>query len=131
SLGDPFSMARPATFFVRLCALVVLGTAGPSARAAADSGTFAIISDIHFNPFAPSKDQATSRIGEDTNHALLTSGLATFARAMARADFAIVPGDLLAHGFNAKAAAALGVDPSSPAVDDMAAKSTVFVGAAL
>ena len=124
-------MARPATFFVRLCALVVLGMAGPSVRAAGESGTFAVISDIHFNPFAPPKDQATSRIGEDTNHALLTSGLATFARAMASADFAIVPGDLLAHGFNAKAAAALGVDPSSPAVDDMAAKTTLFVADAL
>src|SRR5215213_1184109 len=120
-------MARPATFFVRLCALVVFGMAGPSARAAADGGTFAVISDIHFDPFARPEDQATSRIGEDTNQALLTSGLATFARAMARADFAIVPGDLLAHGFNAKAAAALGVDPSSAAVDDMAAKTTLVV----
>ena len=57
-------MARPATFFVRLCALVVLGMAGLSARAAGDD-TFVVLSDIHFNPFAP-KDQATSRIGEDT-----------------------------------------------------------------
>ena len=124
-------MARPATFFVRLCALVVLGMAGPSVRAAGDSGTFAVISDIHFDPFARPEDQATSRIGEDTNQALLTSGIAAFARAMASADFAIVPGDLLAHGFNAKAAAALGVDPSSPAVDDMAAKTTQFVARAL
>ena len=126
-------MARPATFFVRLCGVLVLGLAacGPSARTSGDSGTFAVISDIHFNPFASAQDQATSRIGEDTNHALLTSGLATFARAMTSADFAIVPGDLLAHGFNAKAAAALGVDPSSPAVDDMAAKTTLFVAGAL
>jgi sphingomyelin phosphodiesterase acid-like 3 len=124
-------MARPATFFIRLCVLVILGMASLSARAAADSGTFAVISDIHFNPFAPPKDQATSRIGEDTNQALLTSGIAAFARAMASADFAIVPGDLLAHGFNAKAAAALGVDPASPAVDDMAAKTTLFVAGAL
>src|SRR4029450_1984330 len=130
SLGDPFGMARPATSFVRLCALVALGMARPSARAAGESGTFVVLSDIHFNPFAP-KDQATSRIGEDTNQTLLTSGLATFARAMASADFAIVPGDLLAHGFNAKAAAALGVDPSSPAVDDMAAKTTLGVARAL
>ena len=122
-------MARPATFFVRLCALVVVGMAGPSVRAAGDN-TFAVLSDIHFNPFAP-KNQATSRIGEDTNQALLTSGLAAFARAMAHADFAIVPGDLLAHGFNAKAAAALGVDPSSPAVDDAAAKTTLLVAGAL
>lgn len=124
-------MARPATFFVRLCALVVLGMAGPSVRAAGETGTFSVISDIHFDPFAPPGDQATSRIGEDTNQALLTSGIAAFARGMASADFAIVPGDLLAHGFNAKAAASLGADPSSPAVDDMAAKTTLFVADAL
>jgi sphingomyelin phosphodiesterase acid-like 3 len=124
-------MARPAAFFVRLCALLALGLAGPSARAAGDSGTFAVISDIHFDPFASTTDQATSRIGEDTNHALLTSGLAAFARAMASADFAIVPGDLLAHGFNAKAGAALGVDPASPAVADRATSTTLFVADAL
>ena len=131
SLGEPFSMARPATFFVRLCALVVLGMAGPSVRAAGESGTFAVISDIHFNPFASPKDQATSHIGEDTNHALLASGIAAFARAMATADFAIVPGDLLVHEFNAKAATALGVDRASPAVTDMATKTTLFVADAL
>ncbi len=124
-------MARPATFFIRLCALIVLGMAGPSVRAAGESGPFAVISDIHFNPFASPQDQATSRIGEDTNAALLTSGIAAFARAMASADFAIVPGDLLAHGFNAKAAAALGIDPSSPAGADIAVKTTLLVADAL
>ena len=67
-------MARLATFFVRLCALVVLGMAGPSVRAAGESGTFGVISDIHFNPFAATKDQPMSRIGHDTNHALLGLG---------------------------------------------------------
>lgn len=124
-------MARPATFFVRLCALVVLGMAGPSVRAAGESGTFAIISDIHFNPFTATNDQAMSRIGEDTNHALLASGLAAFARAMAGADFAIVPGDLLVHEFNTRAAKALGADAASPAVADMAVKTTLFVADAL
>jgi sphingomyelin phosphodiesterase acid-like 3 len=123
-------MARPASFFIRLCVLVVLGMAGLSTRAAGENGGFAVISDIHFDPFAP-KDQATSRVGEDTNRALLTSGLGAFARLMAVADFAIVPGDFLTHGFNAKAAASLGVDPSSPAVDDVAAKTTLFVADAL
>jgi hypothetical protein len=124
-------MARPATFFIRLCALVVLCMAGLSARAAGENGGFAVISDIHFNPFASPKDQATSRVGEDTNQALLTSGLAALARVMAVSDFAIVPGDFLTHGFNAKAAASLGVDPSSPAVDDVAARTTQFVANAL
>jgi sphingomyelin phosphodiesterase acid-like 3 len=129
--GVVFTMARPAAFFVRLCALVLFGMASASARAAADSGTFAIISDIHFNPFAAAGDQAMSRTGEDTNHALLASGLAAFARAMANADFAIVPGDFLAHEFNAKAGTALGVDPASPAVADMATRTTLFVTDAL
>lgn len=124
-------MARPATFFLRLCALVVLGMTGLSARAAGDSGTFAIISDIHFNPFAAAGGQTTSPVGEDTNHALLASGLAAFARAMADADFAIVPGDFLAHEFNAKAAAALGVDSASPDVANMATKTTLLVADAL
>ena len=123
-------MARPATSFIRLCVLVVLGMAGLSARAAGENGGFIVISDIHFNPFAP-RDQATSRVGEDTNQALLTSGLRALSRLMAVSNFAIVPGDLLAHGFNAKAAASLGVDPSSPAVDDVAAKTTLFVADAL
>lgn len=143
-----------AAFFVRLCALAVLGAAGfgPAARAQGDGGTFAVISDIHFNPFdppavaatlarsAPSdwpatlatiKDQAMSRIGEDTNHALLASTLATFARVAANVDFAIVPGDFLTHQFNAKTAAALGGSTASPAVAEMTVKTTLFVADAL
>ncbi len=148
-----FGMTRTA-FLGRLCALAVLGTVafGPSARAQADGGTFAVISDIHFNPFDPpelaptlaraassawpaafaaTQGRAMSRIGQDTNHALLASGLAAFERAMANADFAIVPGDFLAHEFNAKTTAALGVDPASPVVADMATRTTLFVTDAL
>ena len=143
-----------AAFFVRLCALAVLGAAGfgPSALAQGDGGTFAVISDIHFNPFdppavaatlarsAPSdwpatlatiKDQAMSRIGADTNHALLASTLAPFARVAANVDFAIVPGDFLTHQFNAKTAAALGGSTASPAVAEMTVKTTLFVADAL
>jgi hypothetical protein len=125
---------------------------GPSARAQDDRGTFAVISDIHFNPFDPPglaatlvrsapvdwpatlvaiNGQAMSRVGEDTNHALFASTLATFARVTANADFAIVPGDFLAHEFNTKAAAALGVDATSPAVAEMTVKTTVFVADSL
>ena len=50
---------------------------------------------------------------------------------MATADFAIVPGDLLVHEFNAKAATALGVDRAAPAVTDMTTKTTLFVADAL
>lgn len=141
-------------FFARLCTLAVVGMAvfGPSARAQGDGGTFAVISDIHFNPFDPPglaatlvrsapadwpatlaaiKEQAMSRVGEDTNHALFASTLAAFARVTANADFAIVPGDFLAHEFNTKAAAALGVDATSPAVAEMTVKTTVFVADSL
>ena len=72
-----------------------------------------------------------SPIGQDTNHALLTSSLAVFAKTVADADFAIVPGDLLAHEFNAKASKALGVAPTSRAAGEMAVKTTLFVAAAL
>lgn len=146
-------MARTA-FLARLWAVALLGIAAfdPSARAQGADGSFAVVSDVHFNPFDPPAlaatlvrsapaawpaafatvtGQATSLIGEDTNHALLASGLAAFARAAAGADFAIVPGDFLAHEFNAKAAAALGIDITSPAVAEMTVKTTLFVADAL
>jgi len=121
-------------------------------RAQGDGGTFAVVSDIHFNPFDPPvlaatllrsapenwptafasvTGQAMSGIGHDTNHALLTSSLAAVARATAGADFAIVPGDFLAHRFDTKTAAALGVDTRSPAVLEMSVKTTLFVADAL
>jgi sphingomyelin phosphodiesterase acid-like 3 len=146
--------ASRVAFFAGLVALalVVLASAVPSVRAAEGSGTFAVISDLHFNPFDPPElatalagsnpaawpaifasinDQAMSRTGEDTNHALLASSLAAFAKAAASADFAIVPGDLLAHGFEEKAAKAMGVGPMSQAVGEMAAKTTIFVAEAV
>jgi sphingomyelin phosphodiesterase acid-like 3 len=145
---------RRAAFFASLTslALAVLVAAVPSVRSAEGSGTFAVITDLHFDPFDPpqlaaalvasapaawpailasANDQAMSRTGEDTNHALLASSLAIFAKAAASADFALVPGDLLAHGFEEKAAKALGVALTSQAVADMAVKTTIFVGDAL
>jgi hypothetical protein len=139
------------TAFFALAAFAMAAFA-PSARAQGDGGRFAVISDIHFNPFDPPdlaatlvrtdpdawpatlaalKDQATSRIGHDTNHALLASTLAAFARATAGVDFAIVPGDFLTHHFNTKTGTALGVDMRSPDVLDMTAKTTLFVADSL
>ena len=133
-------------------ALAVLVASVPSVRGAEGSGTFVVISDLHFNPFDPPKlatalamsapaawqaiftaanDQAMSKTGEDTNHALLASGLAAFAKAAASADFAIVPGDFLAHEFEEKASKALGVAPTSQAAGEMAVKTTIFVADAL
>ncbi|MPZ36435.1 MAG: hypothetical protein GEV13_36740 [Rhodospirillales bacterium] len=147
-------MANRVAFFVNLTslALVVLVASVPSVRGAGGSGTFAVIADLHFNPFDPpdlaaalaksaptawpaifaaANDQAMSRTGEDTNHALLASSLAAFAKAAASADFAIVPGDFLAHGFEEKASKALGVAPTSQAAGEMAVKATIFVADAL
>ena len=147
-------MAGRVASFAGLAALVLAGLIAsvPSLWGAEGSGTFVVISDLHFNPFDPpalatvlarsapaawkatfaaARDQAMSRTGEDTNHALLASSLVPFAKAMADADFAIVPGDFLVHEFDAKAAKALGVAPTSQAAGDMAVKTTLFVGDAL
>jgi len=109
-------MAGRVAFFAGLATLAsALARAGliasvPSVRGAEGSGTFVVITDFHFNPFEPpelatalagsapaawpatftsAKDQAMSRTGEDTNHALLASSLAAFAKAAASADFAM------------------------------------------
>ena len=147
-------MAGRVGCFAGLAALVLAGLIAsvPSVWGAGGSGTFVVISDLHFNPFDPpalattlarsapaawkatlatAQDQAMSRTGEDTNHALLASSLVPFAKAMAGADFAIVPGDFLVHEFDAKAAKALGVAPVSQAAGEMAVKTTLFVGDAL
>ena len=125
-------MATRGALFVGLAVLALAGLIVPipSVHSAEGSGSFVVISDLHFNPFAD-KDQVMSPIGQDTNHALLTSSLAVFAKTVADADFAIVPGDLLAHEFNAKASKALGVAPTSQAAGEMAVKTTLFVAAAL
>lgn len=147
-------MASRVAFFVSLAALALAGLLAPvpSVRGGEGSGTFVVISDLHFNPFDPpelamalamsapaawqatfasANTQAMSRIGEDTNHALLASSLAAFAKAAANADFAIVPGDFLAHGFEEKASKALGVAPTSQAAGEMAVKTTLFVADSL
>jgi hypothetical protein len=151
-------MAGRVAFFSGLAALAsALALAGliasvPSVRGAEGSGTLVVITDFHFNPFEPPelaatlaisapaawpatfaavRDQAMSRTGEDTNHALLVSSLVPFAKAVASADFAIVAGDFLAHEFNDKASRALGVAAESQTAREMAVKTMFFVGDAL
>src|SRR5262245_52402977 len=147
-------MARRTPLLIDLAVLALVGliTCVPSVRSAEDSGTFVVISDLHFNPFDPPelapalatsvpaawqatfksvKNQAMSRTGEDTNHALLASSLAIFAKAAAAADFAIVPGDFLVHQFESKASKGLGVASTSQVAGDMAVKTTLFVADAL
>ena len=145
--------SRLSTF---LCT-AVLAAAGALAMALPDSaagepaplpGTFVVLSDIHFSPFAnadlapalarssstqwPSilaaaKEGPTSPPGQDSNYPLLASAMAQFGKAMAGADFALVPGDLLVHLFNVKAAALLNTESKSPAIYEFAEKTTVFV----
>jgi hypothetical protein len=116
--------------------LIALGLANPAA--AEPSGTFAFVSDIHFNPFDPPAlapslaaadvagwpaafatvtGEARSPHGEDTNHPLLASALAAVAATAASADFAVVTGDFLALGPSA--------DPAL--VAGLTVKTTLFV----
>lgn len=120
--------------------------------AAEPRGTFALISDVHFDPFDPEGIANTlaatdpgdwmarfaalppapaSQYGKDTNHVLLSSALAAIAEHGAEADFAIVGGDLLSHGFEEDTAKALGVPLGSPAQRDFAQRTTIFVAEAL
>ncbi|MCP5001939.1 MAG: hypothetical protein GY933_25210 [Hyphomicrobiales bacterium] len=122
------------------------------AFAAEQYGQVALISDFHFNPFDPPnlagalvirpveewpeefatiEQQAMSKWGSDTNHALLASSLEAFAKNAAEADFAIVVGDFLSHKFAKKAAAALGVASTDDKVRSLAEKTTIFVADSL
>lgn len=135
-------------------ATVVTGLAlsGPLSFAAEPSGTFAVVSDIHFDPFDPvglAKTLAVtepgdwmaalaalppgpaSQYGQDTNHVLLSSALAALAERAANADFAIVGGDLISHGFEEDTAKALGVPLGSAAQQDFARRTTIFAAEAL
>jgi sphingomyelin phosphodiesterase acid-like 3 len=120
--------------------------------AAESTGTFALVSDLHFDPFDPegiARTLATtdaadwmarfdalppgpaSQYGKDTNHVLLSSALAAIAKTAANADFAIVGGDLLSHGFEDDTAKALGVPLGSAAQQAFAQRTTIFVAEAL
>ncbi len=116
------------------------------------TGTFVLVSDIHFDPFDPEGLATTlattdpdtwmarlaalppapaSQYGKDTNHVLLASALAAIAERAADADFAIVGGDLLSHGFEDDTAKALGVPLGSAQQQAFAQRTTIFVAEAL
>lgn len=135
-----------------LLALIGLAVGSISARAAEPARTFAVISDIHFNPFAAPElaprlsnaapkewpaifasvtEQAFARRGEDTNQPLLSSALAALSEQAANADLVIVPGDLLVHRFEEVAAQALGTSPTSDTVRSLAIKTEIYVADAL
>ncbi len=116
------------------------------------TGAFALVSDIHFDPFDPDglartlsvtdavdwmarfaalPPAAASQYGKDTNHVLLSSALAAIAKTAANADFAIVTGDLLSHEFEDNTAKALGVPLGSPAQRAFSQRTAIFVAEAL
>ncbi|WP_157934732.1 metallophosphoesterase [Microvirga ossetica] len=129
-----------------------LTTAHMPGYAADPPGIIAVVSDIHFDPFATrdlaprlansepkewpaifaSVDgQSFSGRGEDTNQPLLTSAIGALSESAGNADLVIVSGDLLAHRFEEVAAQRLGVLPGSSAVRELAAKTALYVADAL
>ncbi len=134
-----------------LAAILVtgLGALGLEVPAtAAEAGRFTAVSDIHFDPFgddaavralaaAPPADWPAllaglppvpaSQYGRDTNRTLLASALAAIAAAGTEADFAIVSGDLLSHGFEDDAARVLGAGAAS----GLAQRTSLFVAEAV
>ena len=108
--------------------LAVLLLLSGSARSFAEAAKkFLVASDLHFNPFADptlvahlaaapaaqwesilnrSKLTDYSRYGEDTNWWLLQSALDAMRATLPHPALILVPGDLLAHGFPQKYAAA-------------------------
>jgi sphingomyelin phosphodiesterase acid-like 3 len=135
-----------------LVALTGFATADRLARAAEPVGTVAVITDIHFNPFAvpelaprlagsEPKEWPTILTsvslqgfpgrGTDTNQALLTSALAALSEKAANADLVVVSGDLLGHQFEAMAAQVLGTSPTSGVVKALASRTALYVAEAL
>lgn len=122
------------------------------AKAEAPSGTFAVVSDIHFDPFDPPDlavtllktgpqdwaehfeaiaDQPASQWGSDTNYTLFKSALAAIGETAAEVDFVIAPGDSLSHHFGENAAKVLNTTVRSQAHQVLARRTTLFVANAL
>jgi sphingomyelin phosphodiesterase acid-like 3 len=147
-------MAR-GTFLSRgLLSIVLAGLSAvlAPAFAAEPTGTVAVVSDIHFDPFAVPElaprlaasaveewpallagtgNRNVSRRGEDTNHALLASAVAALSEQGARADLVVVSGDFLAHRFVDSAARALGSGADPASVERLAAGTARYVARAL
>jgi hypothetical protein len=145
-------MVRYLKFALAAATLVTSFAAVSPLAAQEPTGSFALVSDLHFDPFDPEGLTKTvaptdaedwmahfaalppgpaSQYGKDTNHVLLASALAAIAKAAADADFAIIGGDLLSHGFEDDTAKALGVPLGSNAQRAFAQRTTIFVAEAL
>jgi len=122
------------------------------AQPAESRSAFALLSDIHLDPFDPPElaaqlavspveawpaifatieKQTMSSWGRDTNYALFASSLDALAKSATAIDFVIVPGDFLAHEFEKKAADALGAASSEEKISALAVGTTAFVGESL
>lgn len=114
------------------------------------AGTFLLLSDIHFDPFAEASlvkrliaaDAGDWRAifesaaltgysgpGKDTNYPLLKSALDAAAAAAPKPDFIVLPGDFLAHHFEDNHARAMGAsgDATPAAALAFAVKTLAFV----
>ncbi len=121
----------------------------PVAAGADDaSGSFGVVSDIHFNPFQPPElarelrtidtsrwsaqfskfpAERASQWGSDTNFVLLQSALGAIAERFADVDFVLYPGDLLSHNFETDAASAFDVAVGSVEQRRFAERTARFV----
>lgn len=138
--------------YLAIVALVGCLIASPPAQSTEPRSAFALLSDIHLDPFDPPelaaqlaatpvegwsaifatvKEQAMSSWGRDTNYALFASSLDAIAKSAAATDFVIVPGDFLAHDFEKKAADALGAGSTEEKIRALAVGTTAFVGESL
>jgi len=156
--GMSFPMTKLLSTILRAIAFAGVALALTCPGTASEAGRFAVISDIHFDPFtrpdlvralvaaeaveqwpailASDDRQAVSGRGQDTNQALLTSTLAALGEAAGGeaprdVDFVIVSGDLLAHRFEQKAAGAMGTAGSAELVRSLAARTARYVAGAV
>lgn len=138
--------------YLAISALVGCLIDSAPAQLAESRSAFALLSDIHLDPFDPPElaaqlaaspveawstifatitGQAMSSWGRDTNYALFASSLDAIANSAAATDFVIVPGDFLAHEFEKKAADALGTGSTEEKISALAVGTTLFVGESL
>jgi hypothetical protein len=135
-----------------LIVLIGLATGCTPAHSTEPGGTVAVVTDIHFNPFAApeiapqlvssgpkdwpailtsARRQGFSGRGKDTDQGLLASALSVLSEQAANADLVFVSGDLLGHQFQELAAWALGTRATAEAVRELASKTAVYVADAL
>jgi sphingomyelin phosphodiesterase acid-like 3 len=111
---------RRRTRFLSILALALLAAFPAAAAAQQDTGTFVVLSDIHFDPlydpalvpqlqaadarqwqriFESSKVTGLSAYGADTNYPLLKSALSSLRCRTPEPDFVLISGDFLRHKF--------------------------------